>query len=195
MELVARSGDVTLPLDPIRRAQWVEFNTLLAGYLLSSQGDRMAFSQGVENRCPFLALAVVELAASLPVDLSLRDGRGEKHILREAFREFVPAAAVGRRKRPYTSPDAAVLLHPRSVLHDIVTEARLREIEGLDVGFALRLVAKLRSAPHAATPGETQALAVLTSIALLHSWFVAAQPPPLGRVTAPTVVDVVRSPS
>jgi asparagine synthase (glutamine-hydrolysing) len=47
---------------PLQRAQWLEFKTLLAGYLLSSQGDRMSFAHGVETRMPFLDPNLVQWA-------------------------------------------------------------------------------------------------------------------------------------
>ena len=53
--------------------QWLELKTLLAGYLLSTQGDRMSFANGVENRLPFLDPNVVLFANSLAEDLKLTD--------------------------------------------------------------------------------------------------------------------------
>ena len=42
--------------------QYLETRTLLTGYLLSSQGDRMLMANSVEGRFPFLDIDVVELA-------------------------------------------------------------------------------------------------------------------------------------
>ncbi len=38
----------------------MELKTLLSGYLLSSQGDRMSMAHGVEGRYPFLDHRLVE---------------------------------------------------------------------------------------------------------------------------------------
>src|SRR5215813_5655737 len=41
-------------LPPMRRAQVLDVHTLLTGYLLAAQGDRMSMSHSVEARVPFL---------------------------------------------------------------------------------------------------------------------------------------------
>ena len=40
--------------DPLSRGQWLEMTTLLAGYILAAQGDRMLMANSVEGRFPFL---------------------------------------------------------------------------------------------------------------------------------------------
>ena len=42
---------------PLARAAWLEEETLLPGYLLSSQGDRVSMAHGVEGRHPFSIIA------------------------------------------------------------------------------------------------------------------------------------------
>ncbi len=113
-ELVRRYPDL-LAHSLMERAQIIEYATLLAGYLLSSQGDRMTSAFGVEARCPFLDHEVVELAMSLPVDLRLRDGTDEKHILKAAFFEALPKPILSRPKQPYRAPDAAAFVAARGV--------------------------------------------------------------------------------
>ncbi len=73
----------------VQKAQWLEFQTLLPGYLLSTQGDRMALAHGVENRCPFLDKAVVDLASS--VNLRFDDGFEEKRLAAQRLQRL-PAA-------------------------------------------------------------------------------------------------------
>src|SRR4029078_6835206 len=46
---------------PLSQAQYLETAHLLPGYILSSQGDRMAMAHGVEGRFPFLAHRVGRL--------------------------------------------------------------------------------------------------------------------------------------
>ncbi|TGP13305.1 asparagine synthase-related protein, partial [Mesorhizobium sp. M1D.F.Ca.ET.234.01.1.1] len=52
--------------------QYIEIQTLMSGYLLSSQGDRMLMGNSVEGRFPFLDDDVVKLANSLPAKYKLR---------------------------------------------------------------------------------------------------------------------------
>ncbi len=92
--------------DPLCRAQWWEMTTLLPGYLLSSQGDRMLMASSVEGRFPFLDPDVVELANALPARHKLF-GLEEKYLLKRAFTDLVPEEILRRPKQPYRAPDAA----------------------------------------------------------------------------------------
>lgn len=93
-------------LDHFQKYQLLEMQGLLAGYLLSSQGDRMLMSHSVEGRPPFLDKEVIELAAKFPNRYKCR-GLKDKFILREAFRDIIPESIYKRPKFAYRSPDAA----------------------------------------------------------------------------------------
>ncbi len=93
---------------PLARAQYLEMTTFLAGYLLSSQGDRMLMGNSVEGRFPFLDVHVAELAGSLPASVKL-PCLAEKDILRAAVADLLPPAIVRRPKLPYRAPDLACL--------------------------------------------------------------------------------------
>ncbi len=107
-ELEARLADDlpahVLEWPVLRRSQYLEMKTLLEGYLLSSQGDRMSMAHGVEGRYPFLDPLLVEWALHLPAEWKL-SGYDQKHILKDAFREIIPEAIANRPKRPYMAPD------------------------------------------------------------------------------------------
>lgn len=66
------------------RDQYVEAHTLLSGYLLSSQGDRVAMANSIEGRVPFLDHRVIELANRLPARFKLRT-LVEKHLLKKSM--------------------------------------------------------------------------------------------------------------
>ncbi len=93
--------------DPVSRARALELSKRLAGYLLSVQGDRMTMAWGIENRCPFLDADVVSLAVSLPQEWVLPSEGPEKKILRDAYRDHLPATVVDRPKKSYLTPDVA----------------------------------------------------------------------------------------
>jgi asparagine synthase (glutamine-hydrolysing) len=91
--------------------QYLEVRTLLSGYLLSSQGDRMLMAHSVEGRFPFLDADVVALANALPPALKLRV-LDEKHVLKRAAADLVPASVIRRPKQPYRAPDALSFVGP-----------------------------------------------------------------------------------
>jgi len=105
-ELVRRMPAAQGSWDPLSRAQWLEMTSLLPGYILSSQGDRMLMAHSVEGRFPFLDREVVDLAGRLPSRHKLL-GMDEKHILKRAFADLLPDEILSRPKQPYRSPDAA----------------------------------------------------------------------------------------
>lgn len=89
----------------LARDQYIESQTLLTGYLLSSQGDRVAMANSIEGRFPYLDHNVIEFANALPSRLKLR-GLNEKAVLRRALAPLLPADIVGRTKQPYRAPDS-----------------------------------------------------------------------------------------
>jgi asparagine synthase (glutamine-hydrolysing) len=92
--------------EPMARDQYVEGHTLLAGYLLAAQGDRVAMASSVEGRFPFLDRDVVALACRIPA-LWKRFALDEKHVLKRAFADLLPPAVFHRPKQPYRAPDSA----------------------------------------------------------------------------------------
>jgi len=98
---------------PLSQAQYLETAYLLPGYILSSQGDRVAMANAVEGRFPFLDHRVVEMAAKIPPRLKLK-GLTEKHVLRQAAHGLVPPTMAKRTKQPYRAPDSASFFGPRA---------------------------------------------------------------------------------
>ncbi len=96
----------------LSKAQYWECRQLLSGYLLSSQGDRMAMANSVEGRYPFLDFRIHELARRIPPDLKLR-GLREKFILKKAFEHRLPSQVTSRIKNPYRAPDTLAFLGNR----------------------------------------------------------------------------------
>jgi asparagine synthase (glutamine-hydrolysing) len=86
------------------RAQYIESKSLMAGYLLSSQGDRMLMMNSVEGRFPFLDHRVIEFANSLDPRLKMKV-LNEKYLLKQAMKEYVPESIINRYKQPYRAPD------------------------------------------------------------------------------------------
>lgn len=114
--------------DPLGRGQWLEMVTLLPGYILASQGDRMLMANSVEGRFPFLDAAVVDFANSLPARHKLF-GLQEKYLLKRAFADLVPEEILRRPKQPYRAPDAASFFTGtrQDWLGEVTSERAVRE--------------------------------------------------------------------
>lgn len=163
-------------LTPLRRAQWLEFHTLLQGYLLSAQSDRMLFAHGVEPRCPFLAPEVIELAAGLPENFLLTADFQEKHLLKEAFRADLPARVLSKPKWPYRAPDATSFLAsadaPPAWVGAVLSDESLRMVAPLDADLAGRLRDKVMTTKGPLSPSDNQAFVFLLSLVVLDELFV-----------------------
>jgi asparagine synthase (glutamine-hydrolysing) len=91
------------------RAQFLEAAFLLPGYILSSQGDRMAMAHSVETRYPFLDHRISEFAAKLHPSLKMKV-LNEKYLLKQVARNKVPSSILHRTKQPYRAPDGSSFL-------------------------------------------------------------------------------------
>lgn len=87
-----------------KRTQLVEIETLLSGYLLSSQGDRVGMANSVEGRYPFLDHELIEFASRIPHRWNM-PGLQEKMLLKRIGKEILPSGIVRRKKFPYRAPD------------------------------------------------------------------------------------------
>ena len=116
---------------PVARAQYVEMTTFLAGYLLSSQGDRMLMGHSVEGRFPFLDHELADHVATLPASIKLQS-LVEKSILKRSVADLLPADILRRPKQPYRAPDSASFQAGRG---REVAEALLEEESLAEAGF------------------------------------------------------------
>ncbi len=156
---------------PLNQAQYLEAAYLLPGYILSSQGDRMAMAHGVEGRFPFLDHRVVEFAARIPPRMKLK-GLREKHILRQALGPSLPAAIGARPKQPYRAPDSESFFQARGGWVDEALGARaVADAACFEPGAVGRLAAKCRGGG-AIGAADNMALVGIVSTQLLHAQFV-----------------------
>lgn len=115
---------------PFFQAQFLEISHLLPGYLLSSQGDRMAMAHGVEGRFPFLDYRIVEFAAGLPTRLKMKV-LNEKYLLKRAGAQLIPPFLQKRSKQPYRAPEALSFFDPTTgqaradYVEDLLSPAKL----------------------------------------------------------------------
>ena len=88
----------------LQKNQYLEMRTLLSGYLLSSQGDRMSMAHSVEGRYPFLDHRVVDMLFTMNEEYKLK-GFNQKYILKNSYQNQIPSSIINRPKRPYMAPD------------------------------------------------------------------------------------------
>jgi len=110
------------------RAQYVEARSLLAGYLLSSQGDRVSAANSIEGRFPFLDHRLVEFAAAIP-PLYKIFGLKEKFILKRAMRRELPREIIERVKQPYMAPDSNSFMQPDppAYIDEMLSDSALKQ--------------------------------------------------------------------
>ncbi len=165
---------------PLSRAQYLESAFLLPGYLLSSQGDRVAMAHSVEARFPFLDHRVLELAMRTPPQLRMKV-LNEKYLLKRAFGELVPASVLKRPKQPYRAPDAVSFFDPatgrarHSYAEECLSVERIRENGVFDPGAVQRLLARVR-AGKAADFVSNAALVGVLSTQLMIEQFISHSP-------------------
>jgi asparagine synthase (glutamine-hydrolysing) len=143
----------------------------MSGYLLSSQGDRVAMGRSVEGRVPFLDHRLIELAARIPPKHKIF-GLDEKHILKKAFADILPPAIATRPKQPYRAPIAASFAAQQDNLGVRLLEKSELERAGLtDVAAVQKLLAKC-AAGAALGEREEMGLALVASLQLVNHSFV-----------------------
>ncbi|WP_159501566.1 asparagine synthase (glutamine-hydrolyzing) [Microbacterium sp. 18062] len=145
--LLGELGRIGAGWDSLSRAQWLELTTLLPGYILSSQGDRMLMAGSVEGRFPFLDPEVVELASRFPARQKLL-GLDEKHLLKRAFADLVPETIRRRPKQPYRAPEASRFFAGRTPdwLDDVTSAAAVADAGVFRPDAVAALVRKARAA-------------------------------------------------
>lgn len=122
------------------RSQYLEASGLLPGYILSSQGDRMAMANSVEGRFPFLDYRLMEFAAKLPVRFKMK-GLNEKYLLKKSMKGLIPESIQKRPKQPYRAPEARSFFNGKKL--DYVEELLSPEQIKKDGLFNPNAVAKL----------------------------------------------------
>jgi asparagine synthase (glutamine-hydrolysing) len=182
---------------PLAQDQYLESRTLLSGYLLSSQGDRMLMAHSVEGRFPYLDKDVVELANSLPAPFKLR-GLDEKHVLKRAAAGLVPEEVLARPKQPYRAPDAASFVGPDAPgwVADVLGDRAVADAGVFEPRAVEGLWRKCQATAGGAqfSNADNMALVGVLSTGLLHAQLVRAPQPGRVNPSFKTWVDREASP-
>jgi asparagine synthase (glutamine-hydrolysing) len=157
---------------PLARAQWLETTVFMSGYLLSSQGDRMAMANSVEGRYPFLDYRVIEFCSSLPDRLKL-NGLNEKYLLKKLMTGRIPDSIVKRPKQPYRAPISSVFmgLDRPGYVDEMLSEKMTRLAGIFSYESVAALLAKVGKAG-TASEMDNMVLAAVISTHLVHNQFI-----------------------
>jgi asparagine synthase (glutamine-hydrolysing) len=118
--------------DQVRHADWlhqmmyVDAKLFMASLNLT-YNDRMSMASGVEVRVPFLDWELADwLASEVPPGLKIH-GRVTKYLLREAYRDTLPAGVLSARKAGFGAPIGYWLLNDlREMVDDLLHTDRVR---------------------------------------------------------------------
>jgi asparagine synthase (glutamine-hydrolysing) len=117
--------------DPLAALLWYNLSTYLPDDLLVKT-DRMSMAHGLEVRSPFLDTELLEWALRLPRSLQWRGQRG-KWLLRQAYRDILPADILNRPKHGFGVPlDAWFRGALRPLLEDLLLPPESRLASWLD---------------------------------------------------------------
>jgi asparagine synthase (glutamine-hydrolysing) len=183
-ELLASVPPELAGWSPLAQDQYLEVRTLMSGYLLSAQGDRMLMASSVEGRFPFLDRDVMALAARLPDAYKLR-GLDEKHVLKRVAAALVPDAIRRRPKQPYRAPDALafVTADRPAWVDEVMTGAFTAEVGVFEPSAVTALWDKCRARADAAQFSNTDNMAMVAVLSTHLVWQglvrdVSVRPPP-----------------
>ena len=154
-------------LNPFSRAEYLEARYLLPGYILSSQGDRMAMAHAVEGRYPFLDYRVVEFAARLPMNLKMKV-LDQKYLLKQAVKGLIPESIRTRHKQPYRAPDGRSFFGQKdNYIDDALSPARIKQDGIFDPKATGALVQKFRSGRETGVKDNMALIGILSTTLLL----------------------------
>lgn len=166
----------TLPPDYRRwsyfgQAEYLEAKHLMPGYILSSQGDRMAMANSVEGRYPFLDYRVMEFAAKLPARVKMK-ALDQKHLLKTATRGLIPESILRRPKQPYRAPDGKCFFTSRSgdYAADLLSPDAVRDSGLFNPRAVSLLVEKFRNNRATGIKDNMAMIGVLSTQLLVHQF-------------------------
>ena len=165
--------------DPLTKAQWIELHIFMSGYLLSSQGDRMAMANSIEGRYPFLDHRVIEFCMSLHPDLKL-NGLNEKYLLKKMMKGQLPDVILNRPKQAYRSPIKSAFISEElpEYLKQMFSEETITNFGIFNPSHVNQLLTKMRTKTQVSEI-DNMALTAILSTQILYDLFVNRSIPEL----------------
>jgi len=154
------------------RGQYIEAKSLMGGYLLCSQGDRMLMSNSIEGRFPFLDHRLINFANKLHPKFKMK-GLNEKFLLKKAMASELDDSIVGRHKQPYRAPNIPAFFSEPT--NDYVTELlapeKIEQYGYFDNKRVSRLIKKIEKG-RAVGNTDNMALVGILSTQVWHYHFI-----------------------
>ena len=156
----------------LAKSQYIEATIFMSGYLLSSQGDRMALANSVEGRYPFLDYRVIEFCNNLPDHFKL-NCLNEKFLLKKISAGKIPASITTRSKQPYRAPIATSFFNSGapSYISDILSSKCL-DAYGLFNAQKVSILVNKISMQKNISEVDQMAIAGILSTQLLYKMFI-----------------------
>ncbi|MDP4222299.1 MAG: asparagine synthase (glutamine-hydrolyzing) [Bacteroidota bacterium] len=155
----------------LEKSQWLETSIFMSGYLLSSQGDRMAMANSVEGRYPFLDYRVIEFCNRLPADYKLH-GLNEKYLLKKLMLNKIPDSIIKRAKQPYRAPIKNAFMQSRSeYLKEILSQEYFSKAGIFDFNSISGVLQKIERTGNS-TEVDDMILVAVISTHLLYKQFI-----------------------
>ena len=128
------------------KGQYIEAKSLMAGYLLCSQGDRMLMKNSVEGRFPFLDHRVIEFAQHLHPKVKMK-ALNEKYLLKKAMGKYIPDSISKRHKQPYRAPDIPSFqtVKGQEIVSDLMSSDKIRRYGYFDEAKVALLLRKINA--------------------------------------------------
>ena len=144
----------------------------MSGYLLSSQGDRMAMANSVEGRYPFLDYRVIEFCNNLPGDFKLK-GLNEKYLLKKLMQNKIPDCIVRRSKQPYRAPikNAFTLKNPPEYVKEMLSQEYFRKAGIFEFNSVSTLLQKIEKTGNSSEVDDMVLVSVI-STHLIYNQFI-----------------------
>ncbi len=158
--------------DSLEKAQWIESNVFMSGYLLSTQGDRMGMANSVEGRYPFLDHRLIEYLSSVPSSLKLK-GLREKYLLKKLVKDKIPYSILNRSKQAYRAPIFSVFFSESlpEYLKYMLSDEYLGKTRIFNANMVQSLLKKVHQT-NRASETENMAITAIISTQILHDQFI-----------------------
>ena len=163
----------------LAKSQYLEATIFMSGYLLSSQGDRMAMGNSVEGRYPFLDYRIIEFCGKLPDNFKL-NCLNEKFLLKKISSGKIPPSITNRSKQPYRAPIASIFFNAGSpaYISEMLSEDCLKSF-GLFNSQKVKLLMNKMLLQKNTSEVDQMAVAGILSSQLLYKMFIAD---PIGKI-------------